>query len=341
MIIDNSLYEQADEDIKKLESQQGSSTYVRDERLLNCKGTRTIWFRMIPHIYLEKNEEGEEKVKMMTYLPYRVNTIKSVVNGKQIYAGTNPSCEGRPDFWKERQMELWDRKDLARAKLCYPTDKRLVNVFVIKDTGAEEGESQFRMWDTTAKPTDDERPKAGSPIMKELKKLAENEDMPVTNANIYSLGEDGITFKMVIIEPKSKNDFTSVEITSFPAGTTVQGFKGFPKDKLGEIYMKKTYNPKEFLQDAKSDDALWKIFNEHVMGTSTQSSSQNHEDLLGMGHSDIDLSGKPQTTENEDDQIPFDHPTTKTQEEPATDSKPKSASQELEDDIAKMLADIT
>ena len=331
------LYQQADEEQQKIEENLAIGGKKRDERLLNCKGTRTIYFRMIPRI--TKKEGGG--ITMMKYYPYIVNSFKSLKTGNMVYVGTNPSVRGRPDFWKDRQQELWDSGDKDRAKLLFPTPKRLVNVYVIKDTGDESNNKQFKMWDSTAKPTDPDRPRAGSPMIKCLQSLQEELGDEYNENIIYSLGTKGITFKMTIVTPKNPKEFVDVNVIALPEGSTIDGFSGVPDDpqKLGKIYMEKTYDFDEFIEEPKSEEELWKIYNTHILCVENKAKAD-----LSMLDGFAKDATKTETTSVgsvDDDEIPFDFDTNGTaSEEKATASK-SGTDQEIDDELSKILAGIS
>jgi len=268
------LFAEAEQATQKQE-EKISTTYKRDDRLMDCSGTRTIYFRVFPDL----------KGDPMTYLPYKNYAFKSCATGKMVYAGTSPLFFGETDFLGERQKELWNT-DPEKAKVLFATEKRLVNVFIIKDTLDDSNDQTFKVWNYTAKPTDPKRPRAGSPMMKCLDKLLNDPDVPVSQKDIYNLGPDGITFKMIIKQPEKKGDFVDVEVVSFNAGTAVQGFGGFPADKLLDIYRQKSADISDMIEPCKTQAELEVIYKTHILCVTNKSTEATQNSYFGDDEDD-------------------------------------------------------
>ncbi len=333
----DALYAKAEKATKELEEKTSpnSTTYKRDERIMDTKGTRTIYFRMFPDMV-------SENVKFD--LPYNINIIKSVVTGKNIYAGTNPSYVGRDDFWKEKQLDLWDQDQMDKAKLLYPTPRKVVNVYIIKDTGDEENNGKFKVYAYNNKPVDPKRPKAGSPIPKGidrfLKRMEEEwDDKKGKNPfnfpmkNFYSLGEDGVTFRMEIVESQNKNEFADVTVSVIKAGEPVAGFVGLPQDSLLKVYKKKGYALEEFVDEPKSDEELEKIYKRHVLGISSNSNS-NYFDGVDDDE-DGEVSSNPVTDSSVDSVLSELENASSSSNDPI-----ESDSDDTDEEIRKLLAEM-
>lgn len=322
----NDLYGAAETVTEEIAKKQETST-KRDERLLELNTSKTIYFRMFPDVTDIK--------KPLTNLPYKVYNFKSASTGRMQYAGVTPSFYGKEDFLHKKQLELWDLGQKDRAKLLYPTDKRFVNVFIINDSSNEANNNTFKVYNYTAKPTDPNRPKAGSPMVKAIEELLNDPDSDITNRNLYSLGEDGVTFKMTIVAPEKKGDFMDVKISAFPVGKTVQGFKGFPADKLLNIYKEKSADIMSMVEPCKSDEELEKIYKTHVLGVSTQSTPSQES-----ANSYFDDPTQESDTNSGSDEIPFDFET-KEATKAATTTEPTTESGDSnEAEIAKLLAEM-
>ena len=281
----DALYAQAETNTSSLAEKQDTK-YKRDPRLLDMQKSKVVYFRMFP------DATGETP---MTYLHHKVYSFESVSTGKRVYGGISPSLWDKPDFLQAKQQELFDQQQKEKAMLLYPTDKRLVNIFVIEDSSDEDNNGKFKVLNYSAKPEDPKRPRSGSPLIKFINKLLNDEDSDITTRQLYSMGEDGVTIKMTIKEGANWPEFEFDAYT----GKKVKGFNGFPTDKLVKIYTEKASNLMDMLDEPKTDEDLLKLYNQHVLGVSTPQNTN------GFGGVD-DLIDEDSVVESEVDDIPMD-----------------------------------
>ena len=294
------LYAQAESNTTKLAEKQ-DTTYKRDPRILDMQKSKVVYFRMFP------DATGETA---MVHLHHKVYSFKSESTGKRVYGGVSPALWDKPDILREKQRDLFDQGQKEKAMLLYPTDKRLVNIFVIEDSSDESNNGQFKILNYTAKPEDPKRPRSGSPFIKFINKILNDEDSDIGMRQLYSMGEDGVTIKMTIKEGK---DWPEFEFDAY-SGKKVKGFNGFPDDKLMKIYTEKATSLMDMVDEPKSDEDILKFYNQHVLGVSSPNTTN------GFGGAD-DIIDEDIVGESEADEIPMDYVKTETpkKEEVAVD----------------------
>lgn len=323
------LFALAEQTTEQLE-ENNTQTVKRDERLLDLRvktnEERTIYFRMFP--------DFTNREKPSYYLPYKIYSFKSPITGKRQYAGISPSVYGEEDYWRKRQGEIFEMGNKDVAKLMYPTEKRYVNVYVIKDTANPENDGQFKVMNYGAKPVDPQRPRSGSPMMKCLTSVLEDDDNEITRRNLYSLGEDGVTLKMTMKGPQTDSGFVDIEVKAFDVGKKVQGFTSLKPEEQMKAYTEIAVNLFDLLDEVKSEDTLEEIIQKYLLGNNPQASASNNPPQQNSANyfgSDDD----------EDDDIP-DIPEVK-QEAPASDPKvdaksgtPSTGNEDLDELLSSM-----
>jgi hypothetical protein len=325
------LFALAEAQTEKLEANNAqTSTVKRDERIIDLRvktnEERTIYFRMFP--------DFTDREKPSYYLPYKIYSFKSPITNKRQYAGISPSVYGGDDYWRKRQGEIFEAGNKDVAKLMYPTDKRYVNVYIIKDTLYAENDGQFKVMNYGAKPVDPNRPRSGSPMMKCLTNVLEDEDNDITRRNLYSLGKDGVTLKMTMKGPSSDQGFVDIEVQAFDIGKKVQGFTALPPKDQMNAYTEVAANLFELLDEVKTEEVLEEIIQKYLIGSNgaNNETSEPSQKATNYFNSDEDDS---------DDEIP-DLPTPKKTEavaDAAADAKsgtPSTGNEDLDELLGSM-----
>ena len=271
-----------------------TSTSKRDERILDLRvktnEERTIYFRMFP--------DFTNREKPSYYLPYKIYSFKSPITNKRQYAGISPSVHGGEDYWRKRQGEIFESGNKDVGKLMYPTEKRFVNVYVIKDTLHPENDGEFKVMNYGAKPVDANRARSGSPMMKCLTNVLEDEDNEITRRNLYSLGEDGVTLKMTMKGPNSDAGFVDIEVQAFDIGKKVQGFTALPAKQQMKAYTEVAANLFDLLDEVKTEDVLEGIIQKYLLGTNGAKDETSQPKQAATNYFDAG------EDEDKDDEIP-------------------------------------
>jgi hypothetical protein len=322
------LFALADTQTEQLEVNNAqTSTTKRDPRILNLtvktNEERTIYFRMFP--------DFTDREKPSYYLPYKIYSFKSPITNKRQYAGVSPSVHGGEDYWRKRQGELFESGNKDVAKLMYPTDKRYVNVYVIKDTLHPENDGEFKVMNYGAKPVDPNRARSGSPMMKCLTNVLEDEDNDITRRNLYSLGKDGVTLKMTMKGPNSDAGFVDIEVHAFDIGKKVQGFEALPAKQQMTAYTEIAANLFDLLDEVKTEEVLEGIIQKYLLGSNGATNETSAPQQAATNYFNADEGG------DVDDDIP-DLPSTG-KIDAAADAKtgtPTTGNEDLDDLLKSM-----
>lgn len=310
------LFEQA----TKNSEAAATTTKTRNPKLLNISTAGTVYFRFFPDLSTDTPRLN---------LPYATFGFFSPVTSQNVYGGVCPkNTTGESHYWEKQRGDIWQSGDKDKAKLLYSKERAYANVYVIKDDREENNNETFMVMDYGAKPVDPKRSRSGSPIMKFMHEIIEDEDSEVTKKQLYSLGKDGITIKMVISKDEgSKFPEFKFSVVKKAKGSTFEGFE----DKVAKKhYVESASDLSEFLEEPKAEEDMIKLFNQHILGVNTMDQPQGFSNLAPVDLSD----------EDEEDDIPF---IADTEED---DSTPKEKSETVldtdsEEDFDKMIAGLT
>ena len=305
--------------------QEKSQSSVADPRILKFDKTKTVYLRMFVGM--------SDPKKPMADLIYKVFNWESLTTGKNIYGGIDTKqITGQPHFLETKRNELFNAGgQKERAIKLFPHEKALVNVYIIDDSAEEDNNGKYMVMRYGAKPQRAEAPNSGSPFIKFINSILNDEDNGITKNNLYSLGEDGITIKV---------EFTKGSDGNFPTYTysfyqkPIKGFSGLGK-KVGSPECVDAYKTKsvdllglieEQIQKESeniTEETLKVMFNQHILGVSTRDGSSVSNDL--SSDSDLDLD------EDEDDDIPMGDTKEKSKSKPKDDDDDLDLDFDLDD----------
>lgn len=280
--------------------QEKSTSSVADPRILKFDKTKTVYLRMFVDL--------KDPKKPMADLIYKVFNWESHTTGKNIYGGIDTKqFTGQPHFFETKRNELFNAGgQKERAIKLFPHEKALVNVYIIDDSAEEENNGKYMVMRYGAKPQRSEAPNSGSPFVKFINSILNDEDNGITKNNLYSLGEDGVTIKV---------EFTKGSDGNYPTYSysyyqkPIKGFSGLGK-KVGSPECVKAYKTEavdlvelveeqiEKEAEKLTEETLKSLFNQHILGVSTRDSS-SVSDLSSDNDLNLD------DDEDEDDDIPM------------------------------------